>query len=60
MFVVQLFQKEGSSVELVRSKGMVVFFIVVLGVTIIGSINTRKYDEANKESELAYISANIN
>jgi len=47
-------------VELVRSKGMVVFFIVVLGVTIIGSINTRKYDEANKESELAYISANIN
>jgi len=56
MFVVQLFQKEGSSVELVRSKGMVVFLIIVLVVTIIGSINTKKYDEANKESELAYIS----
>lgn len=45
--------------DLVRSKGMVVFLIVVLGVTIIGSINTRKYDEASMESKVVYSSTNV-
>ena len=34
--------------ELVKSKGMVVFLVVVLSITIISSINTKKYDERNK------------
>ena len=45
--------------ELVKSKGMVIFLVVVLGVTIISSINTKKYDEANKIDEDKYISMNI-
>ena len=35
--------------ELVKSKGMVIFLVVVLGLTIISSINTKKYDERNKD-----------
>ena len=35
--------------ELVKSKGMIIFLIVVLGVTLISSINTKKYDEKIKE-----------
>ena len=45
--------------ELVKSKGMVIFLVVVLGLTIISSINTKKYDERNKEIEKSYISMNI-
>ena len=45
--------------ELVKSKGLVVFFVVVLGLTIISSINTKKYDERNKNIESSYISMNI-
>lgn len=45
--------------ELVKSKGMVIFVIVVLGLTIISSINTKKYDEQNKEVQDSYISMNI-
>lgn len=45
--------------ELVKSKGMVIFLVVVLGITIISSINTKKYDERNKEIESSYISMNI-
>lgn len=45
--------------DLVKSKGMVIFLVVVLGVTIISSINTKKYDEANKIDEDKYISMNI-
>ena len=45
--------------ELVKSKGMVIFLVVVLGLTIISSINTKKYDERNKEIEISYISMNI-
>ena len=46
--------------ELVKSKGMVIFLVVVLGLTIISSINTKKYDERNKEIMNSYISMNIN
>jgi len=38
---------------------MIVFLIVVLGVTIIGSINTKKHNESNKEIEVAYTYSNI-
>ena len=46
--------------ELVKSKGMLVFFIVVLLVTIISSINTKKYDESRRNIEDNYISMNLN
>jgi len=59
MFVIRLIQKEGNSMELVKSKGMVVFLVVVLSITIISSINTKKYDERNKDIEKSYISMNI-
>ena len=52
-------QKEGNSMELVKSKGMVIFLVVVLSITIISSINTKKYDERNKDIESSYISMNI-
>ncbi len=45
--------------ELVKSKGMIIFLVVVLGITIISSINTKKYDEKNKKIEESYISMNI-
>ena len=45
--------------ELIKSKGMVIFLVVVLGLTIISSINTKKYDERNKEIMDSYISMNI-
>lgn len=45
--------------ELVKSKGMVIFLVVVLGLTIISSINTKKYDERNKDIQKSYISMNI-
>jgi len=34
--------------ELVKSKGMVIFLAVFLSITIIGSINTKRYDEKAK------------
>lgn len=45
--------------ELVKSKGMVIFLVVVLAFTIVNSINTKKYDERNKDIEKSYISMNI-
>ncbi len=45
--------------ELVKSKGMVIFMVVVLGITIINSINTKKYNERNKDIEKSYISMNL-
>ncbi len=45
--------------ELVKSKGMIIFSVVVLGLTIISSINTKKYDEQNNKIEDSYISMNI-
>ena len=45
--------------DLVKSKGMVIFLVVVLSITIISSINTKKYDERNKDIESSYISMNI-
>lgn len=45
--------------ELVKSKGMVIFLVVVLSLTVIDSINTKKYDERNKDIQQSYISMNI-
>ena len=45
--------------ELVKSKGMVIFLVVVLTITVINSVNTKKYDERNKEIQDSYISMNI-
>jgi len=44
--------------ELVKSKGMIIFLVMVLGLTIISSINTRKYDNRNKEIYNSYITMN--
>ena len=52
-------QKEGNSMELVKSKGMVIFLVVVIGLTMISSINTKKYDEKVKKENSSYISMNI-
>lgn len=45
--------------ELVKSKGMVIFLVIVLGLTVVNSINTKKYDERNRAIEESYISMNI-
>ena len=45
--------------ELIKSKGMVLFLVVVLGFTIISSISTKKYDESNKNIRDSYISINV-
>ena len=45
--------------ELVKSKGMIIFLVVVLTITIISSINTKRYDDRNKEDKNSYISMNI-
>lgn len=46
--------------ELVKSKGMIIFFVIVLAVTVVSSINTKKYDESNRNIEENYISMNLN
>ena len=45
--------------ELIQNKGMVIFLVIVFSLTIISSINTRKYDERNKELQETYISINV-
>ena len=45
--------------ELVKSRGLAVFLVVVFALTIVSSINTKKYDEKNNAVEEAYISMNL-
>lgn len=45
--------------ELVKSKGLVIFLVVMLSITVVSSINTRKFDERNEGIEKSYISMNI-
>ena len=45
--------------DLVKSKGLVVFIVVGLIITIMSSINTRKYDESSKINKESYYSINI-
>ena len=42
--------------ELVISKGMVIFLVIVLSLTIISSIGTKKYDRMNNVKEGTYLS----
>ena len=44
--------------ELVKSKGMVIFLVVFLSITIISSINTKKYDDKVKAMNKSYIALN--
>ena len=41
--------------ELVKSKGMVIFIIMIICLTIIGSLSTKKYDSSNEVNH-TYIS----
>ena len=45
--------------ELIKSKGLVILFTVLLAITILGSYGTKKYDESNKSVSDSYIGANI-
>lgn len=45
--------------ELAKSKGMIIFLVFVVGLTIISAVNTKKFDERNKEVDTSYISMNI-
>lgn len=45
--------------ELIKSKGIVIFFVVIMSLTIISSISTKKYDESNKDLKQSYISMDI-
>ena len=42
--------------EIVKSKGLVIFILIVLALTVVNSINTKKYDM--KTSSNVYISMN--
>lgn len=42
--------------EIVKDKGFIIFVIIVLGFTIVNSINTKKFDM--KASKEVYISMN--
>ena len=45
--------------KLAKSKGMIIFLVFVVGLTIISAVNTKKFDERNKEVDTSYISMNI-
>ena len=45
--------------ELVKSKGLVIFLVVMLSITVVSSINTKKLDERNEDIEKSYVSMNI-
>ena len=45
--------------DLIKSKGMVIVLVVLLGFTVINSINTKKYDESSKKLQESYISMNV-
>ena len=46
--------------ELVKSKGMVIFLVMFLSITIISSINTKKYEDKKDIMKKNYISMNAN
>ena len=45
--------------ELVKCKGFVIFLVMMVSITVLSSINTKKLDERNKDVEKSYISMNI-
>ncbi len=44
--------------DLLKSKGMVIVLVVLLGFTVINSINTKKFDERNKKTQSNLIAIN--
>ena len=45
--------------DLFKSKGMIIVLVILLGFTIINSINTKKFDESNKKLESNAIAMNV-
>ncbi|MDO4963466.1 MAG: hypothetical protein Q4E75_05190 [bacterium] len=43
----------------VKNKGLILFLVVVVSITIISSVSTKKYDEANKSINDSYVSLNL-
>ena len=54
-----LYLERRDNMELIKSKGMVAFLVIVLALTVISSMNTKKYDEENRNMDKTYISLNI-
>lgn len=44
--------------ELVKSKGMIVFIVIVFSFVIVNSINTKKYNDELNHIDSSYISMN--
>ena len=44
--------------DLFKSKGMFIVLAVLLGFTVINSINTRKFDETNKKEQSNIVAIN--
>ena len=44
--------------DLIKSKGMVIVLAVLIGFTIINSINTKKFDECNTNSQSNLVAIN--
>ena len=44
--------------DLLKSKGMVIVLVVLLGVTVINSINTKKFDERNRKTQSNLVAIN--
>lgn len=44
--------------DLIKSKGMVIVLAVLLGFTVINSINTKRFDESNKKIQSNLVAIN--
>ena len=44
--------------DLLKSKGMVIVLVVLLGFTVINSINTKKFDEHNRKTQSNLVAIN--
>ena len=54
-----IYTERRDNMELVKSKGMVIFLIMVLSITIISSIGNKKIDKASNAKSI-YVSLNNN
>ena len=44
--------------DLIKSKGMVIVLVVLLGFTVINSVNTKRFDERNKKLQSNLVAIN--
>ena len=44
--------------DLFKSKGMIIVLVVLLGFTVINSINTKRFDENNKKTQSNLVAIN--